>query len=210
MQLNAFAQDLHVRLHLVRERIEAPRSGERIRRVDHDRVPIPATLPNAFPIAFDGIATSTASDPVAFPPSLPNSVTSCPVRASASRARRRCFPCRSSRSSSVSFPSRGPWLEKLDRIARRVVDQDLRAARALDDVVAEREPGLTQALHFGRDVVDQQMDAIPAPGPGLSSVRHRAGRRALRPTEEQPEIAPLHVGEAGAWSVSSSKPKCVV
>ena len=66
-----------------------------------------------------------------------------------------------------------------------------------EPVVAEREPGLTQALHLGRQVVDQEMNAVPAPRLGLSSIRHRARRRALRPAEEQAQAAALHVGECG-------------
>src|SRR5262244_2183967 len=55
-----------------------------------------------------------------------------------------------------------PRLEKLDRIARRVLQQDLRAAWSGDDVVAERHPGAAQSSDLARQVVDDEVDAIPA------------------------------------------------
>src|SRR4029079_19035371 len=100
--------------------------------------PIPVIFVNASSIALDGIATSTASAPETSPPSLPNSVTSWPA------LRQRCaspdptFPLPIVALFIPFPPSLGfPWLKELDWIARRVVDQNLRAARALHDVVAE-------------------------------------------------------------------------
>ena len=137
-------------------------------------------------MALDGIATSTASTPETSPPSLPISVTSWPA------FRQRCarpdptFPLPIV-AIFIRPPFLGlPWLKELDWIARRVVDQNLRAARAFHDVVSEAETGRPQTLHLGREIVDEQMDAVPAAGLRLSSVRHRAGGRARRPAEEQP------------------------
>jgi hypothetical protein len=53
-------------------------------------------------------------------------------------------------------------LEELDRVAGRVVDQDLLTAGAADDFVAKREASGTQPLDLGSDVVDLQVDSIPA------------------------------------------------
>src|SRR4051812_50140624 len=52
-------------------------------------------------------------------------------------------------------------LEQLDRVARRVVDQDLLPARPADDVVAERQAGGAQAVDLGGDVFDDEGDAGP-------------------------------------------------
>src|SRR5688572_10170455 len=52
-------------------------------------------------------------------------------------------------------------LEDLDRVARGVVHQDLAAAGPADDVVAERQPGGAQPLDLGRDVIDDEVDAVP-------------------------------------------------
>ena len=51
------------------------------------------------------------------------------------------------------------------------------------------DPGGAKPLGLGRDVVDDQVDAVPAPGAGLPPVGHRPAGRALRPGEQQPEPA---------------------
>src|SRR5262245_60911657 len=53
-------------------------------------------------------------------------------------------------------------LEQLNGVAGGVVEQRLRAAEAPHDVVAERQPGRTQACHLALDVVDEHLDARPA------------------------------------------------
>jgi pimeloyl-ACP methyl ester carboxylesterase len=75
-------------------------------------------------------------------------------------------------------------LEQLDRVAGRVIEQDLLAARSGDDVVAEGEPGGAQPLDLGFDVVDDEVNAVPATGAGLTAVRHRSPSRALRPGKQ--------------------------
>src|SRR5215203_2086972 len=71
-------------------------------------------------------------------------------------------------------------LEELDRVARGVFEQDLPAAGAADDVVAERQAGGPQPLDLGRDVVDDEVDAVPASRLRGAAVWHRAAGRALR------------------------------
>jgi len=63
-------------------------------------------------------------------------------------------------------------LEELDRVARGVLEQDLLAARPADDVVAEGQARGPQPLDVGRDVLDDEVDAVPSlPAPAC-------GRRA--------------------------------
>jgi hypothetical protein len=51
-------------------------------------------------------------------------------------------------------------LEEPDDVARGILEQDLGAARAGDDVVAERRSRLAQPANFGIDLVDE-VDAVP-------------------------------------------------
>ena len=88
-------------------------------------------------------------------------------------------------------------LEELDDVAGRILEQDLLAAGPFDDVVAERRAGVAEPGDLGVDVVDDEVDAVPAAGSGLGAVRHRPPRRARRPGEQQPQVAALDVGERG-------------
>ena len=77
-----------------------------------------------------------------------------------------------------------------------IVEQDLLAARAADDVVAKRQPGGAQPLDLGGDVVDDQVDAVPAAR--LRAVRPSGiGRPAelVGPAEQQSQPAADDVGE---------------
>src|SRR5687767_15002641 len=67
-------------------------------------------------------------------------------------------------------------LEELDDVARRILDEDLRAARALDDVVSEAHARGAEARDLTSDVVDDDLKAIPSAGRRLSSIRHRMSR----------------------------------
>jgi len=49
----------------------------------------------------------------------------------------------------------------------------------------------------GLDVVDDEVDAVPAAGPRLLTVGHGPTCRAPRPGEQQTQSAALHVGERG-------------
>src|SRR3954467_4715214 len=88
-------------------------------------------------------------------------------------------------------------LEQLDKVPRWIADQPLRAAGARDDVVAERHALGAQPGDLGPEVVDDEMDAVPTARPGLGAVGHRAAGRALRATQQQTQIAALHIGERG-------------
>src|SRR5262245_19096998 len=91
----------------------------------------------------------------------------------------------------------GGELEELDDVAGGVQEQDLLATGSLDDVVAEPCPGVAEAGDFGIDVVDDQVDAVPAAGTRLDAIRHRPPRGAGRSAEQQPQVASGVVGESG-------------
>src|SRR5262245_3134029 len=91
----------------------------------------------------------------------------------------------------------GGELEELDEVAGGVQEQDLLAAGSLDDVVAEPCTGVAEAGDFGIDVVDDEVDAVPAAGARLDAIRHRPPRGAGRSTQQQPQVAAGDVGESG-------------
>src|SRR4029077_14866935 len=71
-------------------------------------------------------------------------------------------------------------LEQLDRIARWVLEQDLRAAGPLDDLVAEPNAGSSQPLDLRVDVVDEEVNSIPAARLRPATIGHRPPGRARR------------------------------
>ncbi len=64
-------------------------------------------------------------------------------------------------------------LEQLDRIAGGILDQDLLATITCYDVVAERHTSLLQRLDGGDQILDFQLDAVPAAGGRNLPVGHR-------------------------------------
>ncbi len=71
----------------------------------------------------------------------------------------------------------GGRLEDLDRVAGGVVDEYLSTSGSADYVVAEIGAGDAEALDLGVDVVDDEMDAVPASWFGL-----RPSASAARPS----------------------------
>src|SRR6059058_2266166 len=63
-------------------------------------------------------------------------------------------------------------LEELDGVAGGIVEHDLLAAGTTDHGAAEHHTGGAKALYFGVDVVDDQVDAVPSAGTGLTTVGH--------------------------------------
>src|SRR5436190_2260772 len=88
-------------------------------------------------------------------------------------------------------------LEQLYDVARWILEEDLLAARPFDNVVAERRPRRAESCDFGAEVVDDEVDAIPASGLGLGAVGHWPTRGAGRSREQESEVAAFDVGERG-------------
>src|SRR5262245_7895699 len=89
-------------------------------------------------------------------------------------------------------------LEQLNKIAGRIHQQDLRAARTGQDVVAKLEAGGAQASNLGRQIVDHEVNAIPATGPGPLAIGHRPARRACWSAEQKPQRSAGDVCEGGS------------
>src|SRR4051794_12494259 len=79
-------------------------------------------------------------------------------------------------------------LEEFDRVAGRILEQDLRAAVAAHDLVAEPPAGGFEFRDRGRQVLDFDPDAIPAAWRGELAVGHSlTGPTGARPVEQQPQ-----------------------
>ncbi|MGW1738695.1 hypothetical protein ACWCPQ_07755 [Nocardia sp. NPDC001965] len=89
-------------------------------------------------------------------------------------------------------------LEQFDEVARRVLPEDLSSAEAADDVVAEADTGRREPFDFGGDVVDDEMDTVPAAGLRGRAVGHGPGGGAFRPRRQQPQRAAGDIGGRGA------------
>src|SRR5207237_4188285 len=100
---------------------------------------------------------------------------------------------RSSRSPSRRF-------EQLDGVARGIVEQDLPAAVAHDDLVPESDARRPQFLDFAAQIVDLELDAVPAARLGLASIGHRlaCAAAAARRAQQQAERAVREHREARA------------
>src|SRR5437016_6847403 len=59
------------------------------------------------------------------------------------------------------------WLEEFDDVAGGVLEQDLLAAGSFENVVAELSTSVTEAGDVGFNVVDDEVDAVPAAGSRL-------------------------------------------
>jgi hypothetical protein len=90
-------------------------------------------------------------------------------------------------------------LEQLDGIASRVIQQDLPATKPAHDVVAEPRSRLAQAVDLAVEIIDLQLDPVPAARLGPATIRHRLGgpTRAAHCVHQQPQIAAREHGEAG-------------
>src|SRR3954447_2349058 len=97
----------------------------------------------------------------------------------------------------VTDASGAGGLEELDWVAGGILEEDLLTARPADDVVAERQAGGAQPLDLGRDVFDNEVDAVPAAWLRGAAVGHRPSGRTLGTAEQQAQVAAHHVGERG-------------
>src|SRR5690242_5763066 len=87
-------------------------------------------------------------------------------------------------------------LEELDGVAGGIVEQDLSAAGAGHDLVSEGNAFAAQAVDLCLDVVDDEVDAVPAARNRCAAVRHRPAGRAGRPAQQEPERAAADIGES--------------
>jgi hypothetical protein len=83
-------------------------------------------------------------------------------------------------SQSALVQSAAGGLKQLDEIAGRILQQDLRSARPRHDVIAELDAGGAQPRDLAREVVHDEVNAIPAA---------RAGPLAISPSAAQPSFS---------------------
>src|SRR5439155_11745378 len=95
------------------------------------------------------------------------------------------LPTRLSRSGS----GRSRRLEKLHDVPAPVLDQDLFPARARDDLVSKRNAVPLHDPDPRLEVRDLHHEAIPSPGDGLPSIRHRPRGGALRSAQPERGVA---------------------
>src|SRR6185437_7364101 len=82
-------------------------------------------------------------------------------------------------------------LKELHRVARRIVEQNLIAANAVDDLVPKVDALLLEAIDHRRQVVDFDLEAVPSARCGARTVGHgaRASPFADGSAEQETEIA---------------------
>jgi hypothetical protein len=90
--------------------------------------------------------------------------------------------------------------EQFDRVAGGVVEQDLLAAVASDNGVAEVRPRVAQGLDRASEIVNFESDAVPATRLGFAAIGHGLGGPpgAGWGVEQELEVASREPGEAGA------------
>ena len=78
-------------------------------------------------------------------------------------------------------------LEELDWIARRILEEDLPATVAGDDVVAESGAGLLQSRDYPSEVFHFDLNPVPPTGLRVSTIRHVASGPSSAPRRAQQE-----------------------
>ena len=110
----------------------------------------------------------------------------------------RLFPRRIAARGAGRRPAALARLEELDRIPGGVLDEDLGATRTSDDVVAEPQSRRPKAIHVRREVLDDQLNAVPAARLGLTPIGHGPAGRAGSAAEQEPQVATSDIGEGRA------------
>lgn len=97
----------------------------------------------------------------------------------------------------------GGGLEEFHDVAGGVLQQDLLAAGAFQDGVAEGHAGGAEAGGLGFNVRHDEVDAVPAAGAGLGAIRHGLGGGTGGAVEGQAEVAARHLreGSSGPWGL---------
>src|SRR5439155_26212184 len=80
-------------------------------------------------------------------------------------------------------------LEQLDDVAGGVFEQDLQSAGAGYDLIAKFRPGRLEPLDLACEVLDDELNAVPAAGTRASAVGHRTAGRALGAAQKESALA---------------------
>jgi hypothetical protein len=143
-------------------------------------------------------------------------VQECPLeRAPAERRARnaRQGTCHNAHTDTAATAKPHLWaagLEQLDHVAGWILEQDLLPAGPGHDVVAERGARIAQVCDVSVDIVDDEMDSIPAAGAGFRP--SGIGRPAelcgpARSSRRLPRVTSANAGDALDKSLN---PRCLV
>src|SRR5205823_1906550 len=89
----------------------------------------------------------------------------------------------------------GGRLEQLDQVPRGINGENLCAAGTGHDLVAEPNPLLGEAGDLAVEVVDDEVDAVPASGARSFPIGHRPAGRALRAGQQEAQVPSSDIGE---------------
>src|SRR2546428_6252338 len=98
-------------------------------------------------------------------------------------------------------------LKELDRISRRIVEEDLLPAGSGDDLAAESHARRAKAHDLGLDVVDDEVDAVPAARAGPRAVRHRTSGGACWTAQQDAKWPADDVGESRSHVRAQGEPE---
>src|SRR5215212_449803 len=107
------------------------------------------------------------------------------------------MPGLAARPSAIDRAASSGGLEQFDRVAGRILQQDLRAAVAAHYLVAKLSAGGPELRDRGRQILDFDPDAVPATWRGEPAVGHSlAGPTGARSVEQQPKCPKRHLRES--------------
>src|SRR5436309_16131009 len=109
--------------------------------------------------------------------------------------------------SSISATGR---LEELNGVARRVVDQNLRAAGSAHNRVAEPQAGRAEPGYLAGDVVHDELKPIPSAWNGRRPSGSGRPAELVGPLSNNRRSPSTTSAKAGAALDRSLKPKCIV
>src|SRR6185436_13807061 len=106
--------------------------------------------------------------------------------------------------------SRGPilgGLEQLDHVPGWILDEDLRAARTSNRLIAKGRTGGTEPLERVVQVVDLDDEAVPATRLGSPAVGHGPSGRAPGTGQPEGQVAARHERERRAHLLLELEPE---
>src|SRR5262245_14426505 len=148
-----------------------------------DRASRAATRPRSPTAAAASTAPPSATATV--PPASTIAPAASPDRAP-TRARGDDDPLRSDHLDRLARSAAGQ-LKQFDQIAGWILDENLGAAGPGHHIVAELDTGAAQPVDLRRQVLDDQMDAVPAARARSLPIAHRSSGRARWAAEQQPQ-----------------------
>jgi hypothetical protein len=88
-------------------------------------------------------------------------------------------------------------LKQLNWIASWVIENNLRAARPGNDIVAKVNACPAESIDFRREVIDDEMNTVPTARSRVAAIRHRTPGRASRSAQQETQITASDISEGG-------------